>query len=347
MEQRPGLSLALVCGVRALLIVLLAASLGPGTRVMAQQPGPPPLMRGFRFDAGLLARGGRPGTAIFGFAADLTPPLLPGLLRLGLAGWSGGGRAGDSRRGRDISLLWLARSRPHGSAGLRLFAGAGPAIATERAREEKRPARLYPAAAGEAGVGLPLGIRDALTLELATGLLTAREAAPHVATRLGLRLGPGIRALLRGETPSRPVADNAQAVAPPPNLDDVAAVTGGLLVTSAAGGGLRLDASAFDSTGSLTRDAARQLGRAGGALFRLGLSPVHVEIYARDTATDSRARASQRAVAVARALARGGFAAPGIRLEVAVQPADTPAAGRVLAGVSCEPACAATARRPR
>ncbi len=309
----------------------------------AQQPGPPPLLRGFRFDAGLLTRAGRTGTGTFGLAADFTPPVLPGLLRLGVSTWSGGARAQEIQRGRDLSLLWLARSRPHGSIGLRLFAGAGPAIAAERVPDGRHPARLRPAFAAEAGLGQPLGIRDALTLEVAGGLLATPATAPHLAGRLGLRLGPGIRAFLRGETPSRPVAPEAQ-LAPPPDLEDVAAVAGGLLV-SAAGGGLRLDATAFDTTGSLTRAAAGQLSRAGGALHRLGLSPVHVEIYARDTTTDSRVRASQRAVAVARALARGGYAASRIQLAVAVPRTDTVAAGRVLAGLSCDSACAAKARR--
>jgi len=294
-------------------------------------------------DAGLLRVAGARSTAAFGLSLDLGVHHLPGFLRLGLSTWIADLEDGSALRGRDLSALWLLRTPSR--AGWRLFAGAGPAV--ERCALGTEPASFGAALAAQAGLQLPLAPREALALELRAGTLAPAGASARFTLGLGIRLAPGAaRELLRGEPQPPLAAVEAQAAPPPPNLGDVLASAGGVLLPARSGGGLRLEEVAFDSDGtSLTRSGFLGLAAAGGTLQQLGAVPLHVVIYTGAGRPVDARRASLRAVSVARALARGGYPVGEILLEASPAPKGDDAVGQIVAGSRCLRGCVAPASR--
>ncbi len=281
----------------------------------------------------------------FGAAAELGHAGVPGVLRLGASAWIADAAAGVALSGTELSALWLLRSHPL-AGGLRLIGGFGPALATVAGAAAGD--RALAAAGVTAGVRLPLAVHNALALDLrATGLLLAHHSAQR-SLRLGLRFEPGMPGpLVRGE-PTPPRVIMAQLAPPPPDLAGLAGASGGFLGPGPARGDLDLRPEAFDSTGTaLLPAASERLSRVGSALRRLGADPLWIIIYDGQGGRAGDVAASRRAVAVARALARGGYPAPRIHLEVAAGPGTAGAAGRLIAGRDCLNGCDASVKRPR
>jgi outer membrane protein OmpA-like peptidoglycan-associated protein len=91
--------------------------------------------------------------------------------------------------------------------------------------------------------------------------------------------------------------------------------------------------------------AARDLARTGRALRDLGATRLRVMTF-RDDGPPGDDLASRRAVALARALARGGYPPGAIALEVTLS-SGAQGAGRILVAGRCLNACAVPATPPR
>jgi len=330
-------------------ILALAALVAAFARpCVAQAPDRGPLLRALALDAGVLATGGARSTAAFGATLDLAPGRGRGRLRLGLSGWTADAAGHEALRGRDLSLLWLFRTGPLAGAGWRFFAGAGPALSRVRLGDTAPAAPARAAAAAQAGIELPLAPRSALALELRLGALIPTSGPVQRSLRLALRLRPGAARALIGGEPRPPAPPTLQAQpAPPTALAAVLAGTAGVLAPVTRGGGLRLEPAAFAAGGTeLTRIADARLAQAGRTLRRIGAQTLRVIIYSPGASSVAPDPGSLRAVAVARALARGGFPRERIALEVAPPLAGEGGAGRILAGTRCVSGCVAQTTRP-
>jgi len=320
---------------------LLAAS-----PARAQTPDSPRhSLRALLLETGLLVQPPARATARFGAGAEVGHSGLPGTLHLGLSAWIAEAPAGFTLRGRELSVLWLLASPPFTGTRIRLLAELGPALATvARADSAARP---LPGALAALGLRLPLAAHDALALELRATTLTLVRRPLQRSLRLGLRFAPGVAGGLAAGEPAHPAPPiMAQLAPPPPDVGPLADASGGLLAPGMAAGDLELDAGAFDSTDTgLRPEAANRLTRTGRSLRRLGADPLWVIIYA-GSAGRGDVAASRRAVAVGRALARGGYPARRIYLEVARGVGTPDTGGRIVAGRECLTSCAAPARRP-
>ncbi len=329
----------------ALAACTTAGTVGAAPPCAAQAPARG-VVRAIGIDAGVLAPGGARRTAAFGGTLDLGVGHR-GLLRIGLSSWVADVRRDSALYGRDLALLWLLRSPPLG-AGWRVFAAAGPAVSPSRPGGADGAPPPRAALATEAGVELARAPPDALALELRLGGLAPVGGRAQLSLRLGLRVRPGaIRRLTAGEPMPPPPVAEAQPAPPPPDLEEVLADAAGVLALARVGGALRLEEAAFDSPGTQrTRDAYRRLGGAGRTLRRLGADRLRVVIYTSGPTGVGPDAASRRAVAVARALAHGGYPADRIALEVAPPAEGDAGAGRILAGTRCISGCVVPASRP-
>lgn len=323
--------------MRTFAILATLATL-PGAYPLAAQHAPGgSRLHALSVEAAVVAPRTAPATAGFGAGLELGAAPLPGSFRVAVGGWISDTRDGATASGRELSLIWLFRSPALSTAGVRLFAGAGPALAVQR-----DPARAggnaRPAATATAGLDLSVAPEDAMALELRVAGTAMGGRPARLSLGLGLRVKPAAAALLaRGEPALTEPPTEAQPVAPPSNLEQVVGAAGGLLAPDSAGGALQLGRSAFDGSTALTLEAAARLAAAGRTFREIGADRLRVQIYAVPDSTHD--IASRRAVAVARALARGGFPAGRIGLEVTPGDGDHGTAGRILAGTRCLSAC--------
>ena len=161
----------------------------------------------------------------------------------------------------------------------------------------------------------------------------AAAQAPSVPRRAGLAI-------------EAPLPPGREPALPAPALERVVHAGGGVVLRSADGGALVVAPAAFEpGSATLGRAAARDLARAGRALRDLGVGRLRVVTY-RDVGPVSDDLASRRAVALARALARGGYPPADIALEVGLG-SGAEGAGRILVAGRCLNACdvPATPRR--